>query len=235
MPRKKFKICVPLLAVFMAILLAGLLIPHNSFHARAQEVEKAFDEVKAIKLKPSLLSYISVHEDDAKELFKIGIGGVPLLLEEIDKIVTDTGSYDMYCAFYMLGVETLLCVDDENVRYAGEDIFDLPNVNFKIFVRQAKEKIPQIIQSDQLVEKKVEELSKYGVLSLLYLTDEKGRIAKEYEPYLEKIGLSYSPAERMYPSAAPAKSETAFDVDAWLSANKYDLQILKQYLEKKIG
>ena len=69
MPRKKFKICVPLLAVFMAILLAGLLIPHNSFHARAQEVEKAFDEVKAIKLKPSLLSYISVHEDDAKELF----------------------------------------------------------------------------------------------------------------------------------------------------------------------
>lgn len=170
-----------------------------------------------------------------KNYLKSGSAGSPLLLEEIDKIVTDTGSYDMYCAFYMLGVETLLCVDDENVRYAGEDIFDLPNVNFKIFVRQAKEKIPQIIQSDQLVEKKVEELSKYGVLSLLYLTDEKGRIAKEYEPYLEKIGLSYSPAERMYPSAAPAKSETAFDVDAWLSANKYDLQILKQYLEKKVG
>lgn len=178
MPRKKFKICVPLLAVFMAILLAGLLIPHNSFHARAQEVEKAFDEVKAIKLKPSLLSYISVHEDDAKELFKIGIGGVPLLLEEIDKIVTDTGSYDMYCAFYMLGVETLLCVDDENVRYAGEDIFDFPNVNFKIFVRQAKVKIPQIIQSNQSVEKRWKSCPGTAVLSLLYLTDEKGAYRK---------------------------------------------------------
>ncbi len=75
----------------------------------------------------------------------------------------------------------------------------------------------------------MDDLSKYGVLSLLYLTDEKGHIPKEYEPYLTKIGLQYSPAERAYPSDSAAANPRAFDAQKWLKENRFDLEMLRGF------
>lgn len=225
MLRKSWRILVPTLAILMAVLLAAILLSRHALSARVQEMQAIID---GLDPNPGFYSNVTVCKEEAKKMFAVGIGGTPLLIKEINEIVEETGSFTMHCAFYTFGVQVLLCLDADALPGGGY-VKGESLSSFELLFQQAKTEIPEILQSHKSVEEKMDDLSKYGVLSLLYLTDEKGHIPKEYEPYLTKIGLQYSPAERAYPSDSAAANPRAFDAQKWLKENRFDLEMLRGF------
>lgn len=237
--------------ILTVIILAVFLLFPTGITARAQEIERDFSsmEAKLDSIDLSTLSALSDTKlliDESKELANIGIGGIPLLMEKLES-GTVKGKRE---AFYIEGLYNLLTIDRMDILLDPE-YFDTSSpyhpeyAGIKKLVTESKIAIPEIIASSHSVEDKIEELSKYGVLSIPYINNQIEKGENEYSSYFTKIGLQYTPEERidmanseLEPSSDPSLTDeistakSDFDYEEWNNTNHYDLEILSNYIAK---
>lgn len=242
-------ISVSAFIILFAIILAIFLLLPTGMTARAQEIERDFLSVEAkvdsIDLSSlSALSDTRLLIDESKELASIGIGGIPMLMEKLESGNVE-GQRE---AFYIEGLYNLLTIDRMDILLDPE-YFDTSSpyhpeyAGIKKLVMESKTVIPEIIASSQPIDEKLEALSKYGILSVPYVNVQIEEGENEYTAYYTKIGLQYTPEERidmanndLEPSSASSLTDemsTAkadFDYEEWNNTNHYDLEILCNYI-----
>ena len=188
--------------------------------------EKQINEIiNSIEFEYGIMSFVyyPYHQNELDELFRIGIDGVPIL---INKLENNKESY--YDNFWLQGIYSILRIDRDFV--VGEYSSAMPLNSFKKFLLDSRTKIPEIINSNETIDQKIDKLRKYGLLSIPYIKSMVRNHEMIYIPLFYLIGMhlqtsewtgfySYRTEKFWYKSDDYLKNAKTFDYHEWLNNN----------------
>ena len=205
---------------------------------------------------PGIVLY-SMCPKECDELSEIGLRGAPLLFTDlIDRYSLGTASYQSYQShlYYAEVLCAILRTDTTILRGFYNDLLKKdPNITncdsfgkecVSSYYADAKERIPEIIASNDEFSDKAMKLITYGVFAIPYVVREIEKGNTEYEQIFVGLGLHIDVPElkrRMpnyflswqerFDSEAFLKGSENFDYKVWYEENKEDLDNLFKFLD----
>lgn len=189
--------------------------------------EKQINEIiDSIEFDYGIMSVIDYRyfKNELNELYRIGIEGVPVLIERIEN--PEISSY--YKEFWLRGIYSILRIDENfaGVEYWKNNIFD----TFKAMLLDSRTRIPAIINSNESIEQKIDKLRNYGLLTIPYIKEMVPNYEKVYMPLFYSIGLhlqtdewmefyAYRTDENWYKSDDFMKKTKTFNYFEWINNN----------------
>lgn len=211
-----------------------------------EKIEKTINKTEFEEPTKPISSFVSyrLFPNDYKQIYSIGISGIPILIEKID----EAESINMRLACLIDSTYDLLRVDGIGFSYNDINIKiddEIENVRrLKAFLAYSREQIPKIISSKIETKEKIDKLRTYGILCLPYITDEMINKNKEYAQIYTALGLhleTYEWAELWdaaegddvwYKSYIFLKGADEFNYKKWRKDNEEAINVLNDFVNE---
>lgn len=198
--------------------------------------------IDAIELEVGIMSTVDYRffKNESKELYRIGIEGVPVLINKLEKREYSNNSYK---AFWIFGIYSILRIDRDLVMSEYSYIIKLDY--FKQFLLDSRSRIPAIINSNESIEQKIDKLRMYGLLTIPYIKKMVPNCEILYMPLFYSIGLhlqtdewmefySYRNDENWYKSDEFMRKTETFNYFEWLNKNWESLDKVHTYINNYV-
>lgn len=242
---KKFSI---IMLAFILVLSGSLMACSNKKPAYASllsdnDIEKIEDIIDGIEVPMSFYSFSTYRAfpEEYKQLYSIGIPGIPILIEKIDS----AEKLNMETMLLIDGLFELLRADTSDFSFYDIDIKiedEIEHVGYlKSFLAYSRKQIPKIISSKADIDEKIEKLRTFGILSLPYITDKMINKNEEYAKIYTALGLhlethewselhTTGKDEDWYKSEEFLEGADTFDYKKWHQENEAALNVLNDFI-----
>jgi len=238
---------IPIIAIsVLLVLVLSLISPKTSAEQIKKEIIKIDNLItNKATIDPGFKSSYPTIEDyevEFKEIFQLGIGAIPQLMESIENKTVKNQAFNISAIWYLISAEDALG------RYNGGEYSKDPDSGRPIyFVKIIREKIAElpteiekIATSDMTTEEKIKAVNKYGMLAMPIIADRIDAGEKYWEEYvalqvfdssIEKrfeIIKSFKTLEDLSVKSKKNKVSKDFDAKEWLKKNNEDIMLLKK-------